>query len=611
MRNSLLLLLALLAILLNSCEAPGAARVMQWHKLTLSFTGPELSESEPATFRDHRLNVTFTGPSGQQYVVPGFFAADGNAGETSAETGTVWQVRFCPDEVGEWAWEASFRVGEGVAVRREADAGNPAQFDGEQGNFQVLASDKSGRDFRAQGMLRNTGQRYLQYAGSDKFFIKGGAGSPENFLAFEDFDGTYDAGGTHFPALGENQLHAYGPHVGDWKEGDPVWQSGKGKGIIGSLNYLSGQGINAAYILLMNVQGDGQDLWPWTDPDPENLETYDVSKLDQWETVFTHMDRVGVLADFLFTETENENLFEAESGVAFGHRRKMYYREMIARFGHHLGIVWNLGEENGKEDNEPWGSANSTEQRKQFARYIQDLDPYDHPIVVHNWPNDEEKIFSPLLGDEAFSGLSIQRHEAYNAEVQDWIERSAEAGHPWIVAIDEPLGWEYGCVPDAEDPDHDIPRQEVLWGTLMAGGFGVDWYFGWQNNAPTSDLSNEDWRSRENMWIQTRYALDFFHEHLPFERMMAQNELTPDTTDYVFALPNDAYVVYLKNGNGSQLDLSGAEGEFDVRWFDPRRGGELQMGDVKMVAGGKAVELGLPPAAIEQDWVVLLEKGAD
>ncbi|MHC4287925.1 MAG: DUF5060 domain-containing protein, partial [Planctomycetota bacterium] len=48
-----------------------------WHKVTLSFDGPQTSETAtPNPFTDYRLDVTFTGPSGQQYMVPGYYAAD-------------------------------------------------------------------------------------------------------------------------------------------------------------------------------------------------------------------------------------------------------------------------------------------------------------------------------------------------------------------------------------------------------------------------------------------------------------------------------------------------------------------------------------------------------
>ena len=48
---------------------------------------------------------------------------------------------------------------------------------------------------------------------------------------------------------------------------------------------------------------------------------------------------------FKTQETENEQLLD---GGNVGVERKVYYRELIARFGHHLALNWNMGEENGE-----------------------------------------------------------------------------------------------------------------------------------------------------------------------------------------------------------------------------------------------------------------------
>ena len=72
-----------------------------------------------------------------------------------------------------------------------------------------------------------------------------------------------------------------------------------------------------------------------------------------------------------YEETENEMLLDnGEVGV----ERRLYYRDLIARFGHHLALNWNLGEENGWDDrgkdstgNSGW--PNSHEQRQAFADY--------------------------------------------------------------------------------------------------------------------------------------------------------------------------------------------------------------------------------------------------
>ena len=142
------------------------------------FDGPETSEtSEPNPFTDYRLDVTFTGPSGE-LVVPGFFAADGQSAETSAESGSRWLVRFAPSAKGRWRYRASFRTGQGVALSHDPSAGQPTAFDGATGEFMVATSDKQLPDFRSRGRLEYVGERYPKFAGDGSYFLKGGAGQP-------------------------------------------------------------------------------------------------------------------------------------------------------------------------------------------------------------------------------------------------------------------------------------------------------------------------------------------------------------------------------------------------------------------------------------------------
>ncbi|MEO0916979.1 MAG: DUF5060 domain-containing protein, partial [Pseudomonadota bacterium] len=193
---------------------------MQWHKLTLNFEGPNLSEA-PETFLDHRLDVTFTHEDGTQVTVPGYFAADGNAANTGATSGEIWQVNFNPPLTGNWSWEASFRVGDDIAVS-DAPGQSGGFFDGESGDLSILQSDKTGDDMRAKGLLEYDGGQYLSYAGTGETFLKSGVGSPENFLGYSGFDDTPNS-------------HDYAPHLADFNAGDPTWDGGKGQGIIGAV----------------------------------------------------------------------------------------------------------------------------------------------------------------------------------------------------------------------------------------------------------------------------------------------------------------------------------------------------------------------------------------
>jgi len=544
--------------------------------IAVLFEGPKVEEtSNPNPFRDYRLEVQFLHESeGIRVQVPGHFAGDGNAAETSAAGGNQWRAYFVPEIAGVWRYWVSFKQGTNAAIADVKVALN--DFVEPTGRIEVA-------DGPAPGFLRRNGH-LLQFSGSGEYFLKGGADSPENFLAFADFDGTKD--------LDEKRdfLHRYEPHVRDWKDGDPTWKDGKGKGIIGALNYLSGKGMNSVYFLPYNIDGgDGNDTWPWSAPDVRDR--FDVSKLDQWEIVFRHMDRKGIAMHVVLGETEND---QALDGGSLGPNRRLYYRELVSRFAHHFGVVWNLGEEN----------TNTVSQQKAFCDEIKRLDPYDHPIVLHTYPGAQERVYKPLLGFKNLDGLSLQMGRA-NAETakmtREWIRRSREAGAPWFVCHDETGPADRGAdADDAKDNNHAQLRREVLWGNLMSGGGGVEWYFGYKT--PHHDLICEDWRSRDRFWDMTRHALTFFRQ-VPFWEMEPADELLADRGELDRVLrKKGTSVVYLSQGREMKLDLSGESGALQVRWYNPRLGGELIPGAKLM--GGSVQSLGAPPDA--EDWAALV-----
>ena len=363
----------------------------KWHKLTVDFVGPPSDENAGTNpFRTYRMSVEFLHDhSGTSVTAPGFFAADGNAANTGATSGSIWRVHFLPPLEGQWNYTVSFRAGTDVSTSDQPDAGVPTSIDGATGSFTIGATDKIGRDFRARGRLEYVDERYLRFAETSEYFLKAGADSPENFLGFFEFDNTQDNGGSANDLT--DGLHRFEPHVDDWKSGDPTWKSGLGKGIIGAVNYLAGKGMNSVYFLTMNVDGDGREVYPWTTY--SGRYRFDVSKLDQWEIVFEHMGQSGLMMHVVTQETENDQLLD---GGALGTQRKLYYREIVARFGHHPAVVWNLGEENTNTDGE----------RKAFSDYIKALDSNDHPVVVHTYPGQYDQIYSPLLGYPTFDGPS-------------------------------------------------------------------------------------------------------------------------------------------------------------------------------------------------------------
>lgn len=572
----------------------------KWHKVSILFEGPETSEqAEENPFFNYRLNVTFRHTeSKEEFVIPGYFAADGDAGNTGAISGNIWKVHFAPDRIGEWTYQVDFKKGKWAAVRTSKKLKSAEFFDEVEGKFIIKETDKTGRDFRAKGRLQYVGERYLKFQ-DGSYFLKCGADAPENFLAYDQFDGTFQNDG-HKDEL----VKSWTPHLKDWNEGDPVWKDGKGKEIVGAINYLASKGMNAFSFLTMNIGGDDQNVFPYVDY--ETWDRFDTSKLDQWEILFEHADKLGMFLHFKTLEFENQGLLD-HGGT--GYNTKLYYRELIARFGHHLALNWNLAEETGDWTETPPTFPLDAAERIRLAEYVSSVDPYKHHLVIHNgaW-------FDPIYGPNTkFTGASLQTSNEEFLQVHSStlkvLNDAKAAGKVWAVAVDEPGDHRHSLLPDAEDPDHDTPRKNGLWGAMMAGAWGTEWYFGYEH--PHSDLTLQDYRSRDLWWEQGKICLDFFDDNnIPFWEMESKDSLISSTDDYVLAKEGETYVVFLKNGGESSLDLGATNETFGVYWYNPRKGGELKKGKVKSVSGSGKQSLGLPPVKKENDldWVVLLKQ---
>ena len=518
--------------------------------VTLSFAGPQTSETATSNpFTDYRLDVVFDrfadaeGPA-EKRVIRGFYAADGRSADTSAVRGNIWQCRFTPPRSGRWKYQARLRRGPWVAIGENLDTAESIELTNPRGKVDglgVSVPDHSSepfdrtvaidrRDFRNHGRL-TVDNGYYRLPNQQGSWIKAGTNSPENLLAYVDFDATdrLFAKQRAGEAKTSTTVHHYAPHAEDWRPNDPTWGDGRGKNLIGGLNYLSSVGINSIYFLTWNVGGDGNDVWPHLDPD--TLDRFDCSKLDQWEIVFEHANRRGIHLHVILQETENERALD---GGDTGRMRKLYYQELIARFAHHLAITWNIGEESGPADFSPDGQ--TTEQQKSMCDALANMDPYDNPILVHSHAasQPQDDVLLPLIGHRALAGVSLQvgRSGDVHQRVQHWRNRSDRSGHRWVVSMDEIGPAAVGAVPDAVDPTHDSIRGSVLYGSLLAGAAGVEWYFGYQHDQ--SDLTAEDWRSRDELWRQTVAATKLIGS-LPVRRMESADDLVQGGPAYCLA----------------------------------------------------------------------------
>lgn len=591
-----------------------------FERIDLSVAGPMLDEREGVNpFTDIRLDWTIR-RGDRVWVVPAYFAGCGAPADTGCTGGNQWRAHFIPPEAGTYSWQIAFHQGADVSIS-QGDA-EPLPGHGASGTFTVKG--QSADPLRARGMLRYTGAPYYQYAGNGSIFFKFGPDAPENMLAFEDFDATPNTKG-----LRKN----WQAHADDLKPAGDAYRWGpekRGAGILGMIDYLAAAGANSLSMLLWNAGGDDRNVMPhilavspetysalepraqWT----EGLiqDRFDISKLDQWHRVLSYADMRGLHLHFKLQEIENDDFMD---DGALGRTRRLYLREMVARFGHFLALTWNLGEEN----------AQSPGDVRQMADYLRHLDVYDHPIVIHSYPDEKERYRALLGPSSALNGLSLQGNRDDMSDLRDeviyWSTAARAAGKPVVVSYDEPGSAEGGAGVDPDYPDAALPAERALllepdvflkdglWNALTAGASGVEAYYGYKTGC--SDLDCQDHRTRARLWREGAIARRFFETHVGARalRMVPADHVTVDDTSYVFAEP-DQYYVIVPGRDDIRLTVGSIDGQFDVRWYDRARGGPLQTGSIARIEiGPRHTPIGDPPASGSGRWVAVVSRASD
>ena len=487
----------------------------KWSKVKLEFNGPELlGMGDPNPF-NIPVDVVFTGPSSQAYTIPAFFDGDGVGGMD----GNVWKARFSPDETGNWTYLTS---------------SEQEILNGLSGGFQVndipgcQATLPNGLpDFTCAGRLNFVGEHYLRFANGD-YWLKGGANEPEDFLV---------------------------PGV---NAGFSSKQA--------AIDYLANEGINSIYLMLDNIDGDRKNIWPWvgeTQAEAKlNHERFDVARLAEWEDNFEMIQERGLVLHIVF---EDDSAWT-------GFNREMYYREMVARFGHFNGLYWNLAEE--------YNEVYSANQIKDHAQILSDLDAYDHPLTVHqqgslsNW--------EPFLGDPRFDLTSFQTSsDPQHPAAVDWFQRVEDSAKNIPVAFDESTR-----LLTAAERDK---FRHVAW-SIYAGGANYEVY---------TRLGSSGYAEYEQMFADIGRARKFLNG-LEYWKMRPRNDLLTSGEGYVFTEVGETYLVYLPGGGSIALDISAVGNKFDASWFNPRDGSVIEFGPV---FGGEVEAFDAPET---NDWVLLL-----
>ncbi len=180
--------------------------------IEFSFVGPDSrGMGSPNPFLVE-IETTFSGPGGKTYTVSGYYDGDGNGGMD----GNLWKVKFNPEAPGVWTFGTNSQE---------------PLLDGRTGIFSVFENSDCPAyqiggmlDFSCVGRLEHIGDHYLKLH-NGPYWLKGGEDDPEDFLA---------------PGINAGFSSKYL-----------------------AIDYLASKGVNSLYLLLNNIGGDGNNVWPW------------------------------------------------------------------------------------------------------------------------------------------------------------------------------------------------------------------------------------------------------------------------------------------------------------------------------------------------------------
>lgn len=121
--KQVIILLIILNLVMTGCGRQQADRVGIFRTFERSIPNTRCYNNK---FTDVDLTCTYVSPSGKTIAFYGFYDGDGFGGGDSVN-GTIWKIRFLPDEIGQWSytwkWSDGTRGGKGTFLCDSVDAG--------------------------------------------------------------------------------------------------------------------------------------------------------------------------------------------------------------------------------------------------------------------------------------------------------------------------------------------------------------------------------------------------------------------------------------------------------------------------------------------------------
>lgn len=508
------------------------------------------AKSYPNKFTDVTLNVEYAAPSGRRIAFWGFYDGDGNGGQD----GSVWKMRFMPDEPG--VWNYSFTWSDGTA--------------GATGSFKAIDAGAG------PGLLKayEANKHWFAYNGVDPVFLKsyyigsgGFAGVPIDWAAQNVY--------TKLANRGYNHVQLVMLPLG-WTDSKPA---------DAPADHIS----NPLYRNTPRVQN--LDIW-------KRMEQH-VSWLNQRDMhvhFFMGVDPKGGSGQFFAAQR-----FSDMSGAD----QEFYLRYLAARLAPYANITgWNYTWET---------DGNGGEAR--MAELLARFDPWGHARTYHDeYPSDNRYdnanygfagienhgYFGNANGAAALDSAS--HYQATRDAFRDKPVYMVEGNGLWRAC------WAQGAA------ETSIPR--AAWAVTLAGG-SFTWQDWPQCGYTTAASEMFTWPSANPMVDRLDVLYNIMTRDVAFHRLTPANNLlsscwsnfdrwgaVPTSPCYAAAEPGRQYVVYKEDGGSFGLNV--AAGNYTATWVDTRSGNR-QPANGGTVQGGATATFSAPSTT--SDWVLLLTAG--
>ena len=315
------------------------------------------------------------------------------------------------------------------------------------------------------------------------------------------------------------------------------------------------------------VHGDVYQQYPdWNDGN-EGGQAFIGNNVDQlnpgfWQNLdqrIAYMNENGIVLGFLLTwANDGWNRFQNEVQV------ERFAQYVINRYGA-FNLIWIIEGEY-EEWRLPGGHNN-------LGNYFMDNDPYGHLRTIHTIDTSSDDF-----GSEPWHTLIYQ-------QIVDpgLITADRSYGKP---VVNSEFGYE-------GDYSADIVRKRA-WEIVMRGGYFV--YGNRKTFHYNASMTHENLYSPGALYIS--YLKDFFTNKLSWWEMQPANGLVTGAGNFVLERSGREFVVYMKDGGTTSLDLSNALGDLESEWFSPRTG-EYHTGI--SIPGGGTVSIAAPDG---NDWVL-------